>query len=83
MFFILTTHCVLHLPLQIVQFVFAFSQAYIFHIRVSFFTPNLDSQHSTSALSTMNFFSAVVLAGGYDKILTIPVYLMLTFKGDQ
>jgi hypothetical protein len=26
---------------------FAFSQAYIFHIRANFFTSNLDSQHST------------------------------------
>ncbi len=35
----------------------AFSQAYIFHICVSFFTSNLESQHSTSALSTTGFFS--------------------------
>ena len=34
---------------------FAFSQAYIFHARASFFTSNLES--SASALSTTNFFS--------------------------
>ncbi len=40
---------------------FAFSQAYIFHIHVSFFTSNLDLQHSVSALSTTDFFSATCL----------------------
>ncbi len=46
-------------PLQTWQtskLAFAFSQAYIFHVRTSFFTSNLDSQHSTSALSTTDYF---------------------------
>ncbi|MEE9362064.1 MAG: hypothetical protein V3U92_05645 [Cellulophaga sp.] len=53
-------------PWQTSRLAFAFSQAYIFHIRVSFFTSNLDSQHLTSALSTMNIFSAVAFAEGYN-----------------
>jgi len=40
---------------------FAFSQAYIFHVSANFFTSNLESQHSVSALSTTNFFSASYL----------------------
>jgi hypothetical protein len=42
---------------QTSKLAFAFSQAYIFHIRVSFFTSNLELQRSTSALSTTGFFS--------------------------
>ncbi len=44
-------------PWQKSRFDFAFSQAYIFHICVSFFTSNLNSQHSASALSATIFFS--------------------------
>ncbi len=46
---------------QTSKLAFAFSQAYIFHVRVSFFTSNFDSQHSASAPSTTDFFSASYL----------------------
>ena len=39
----------------------AFSQVYIFHVCISFFTSNLASQHSTFALSATIFFSASCL----------------------
>ncbi len=45
-----------HSPWQTSRLAFAFSQAYIFHVWVSFFTSNLNSQHSASALSTTDFF---------------------------
>jgi hypothetical protein len=41
--------------------VFAFLQDYIFHICVSFFTSNLESQYSASALSTTDLFSTSYL----------------------
>jgi hypothetical protein len=45
-------------PWQTSRLAFAFSQAYIFHVCVSFFASNLDSWNSTSALSTIDFLSA-------------------------
>ncbi len=53
-----------HSPWQTSRLAFAFSQAYVFHIRVSFFTSNLDSQHSVSALSTPVRFTLLTFAEG-------------------
>ncbi len=50
-----------HPTWQTSKLAFAFSQAYFFHIRVNFFTSNLDSQYSVFALSTTIFFSASCL----------------------
>jgi len=50
---------------------FSFSQAYILHIRANFFTSNLDSQHSASALSiTDHFFHFLPLKKAYNAELT-------------
>ncbi len=48
----------LHSVGQTSKFAFSFSQAYVFHIHVSFFISNFDSQHSAFALFAMSFFSA-------------------------
>ena len=59
-----------HPAWQTSKLAFSFSQAYVFHVRVSFFTSNLNSKYSTFALSTINLFSADAFAEGYNAKIT-------------